>query len=345
MLNFVSARLALSYLLLCALSCIGVLQIQAARQRLVGLSLWGGRGARWWGYAAGLLFIIGSFAGFYAFTPGIFVPGLAGSELAVLFAAGSILALVVTLTGASLAAPRPDRAAMEADEGEVVATPQLRGWIHIPQGSGPLPALCLVPEMGSSAGDLGMVGARLRTLGFVALSIDWMKAGDPWAQAQGTLPRYPDALALVPAGVNYLLHLPEVDEGRIGVIGFGLGGDLVLRAAAADEQIAAALAVSPCLTPEPCDPGLDLLRNRSFWQAVRWRRRRKAQSALVEQLNGLAFLPRIPPRPLLMLHPPGSPLPVPLTGVEIRPLPDPQMGLPRDQEVAQVIGCWCEENL
>ena len=321
-----------------------MLQIQAARQRLVGLSLWWGWGARWWGYATGLLLIIGPFAGFYAFTPGIFVPGLAGSELAVLFAAGFILALVVTLAAASLAAPRPDRAAMEVGEGEAVVTPQLRSRVYVPQGSGPLPALCMVPEMESSAGNLRMVAAQLRALGFVMLSIDWMTAGDR-AYAQGRLPRYPDVLALVPAGVDYLLQRPEVDKGRIGVIGFGLGGDLALRAAGADEQIAAAVAVSPCLTPEPCYPSLDLLRQRSFWQAVRWRRRRRAQSVLVGQLNGLAFLPRIPPRPLLILHPPGSPLSAPLIGVETHSLLDTQAGPSWGQEVAQVIGHWCEEHL
>lgn len=331
MLKFVSPRLALSYLLLCTLSCMGVLQIQAARQRLVGLSLWGGRGKSWWGYAAGLLLIIGSFAGFYAFTPGLFVPGLAGSELAALFAAGFILALVVTLAGASLAAPHPEGAAMEADKGEVVITPQLRGWVHVPQGSGSFPALCLVPEMGSSAGDLGMVAAQLRDMGFVTLSIDWTVGGES--------PRYPDVLALVPAGVEYLLHRPEVDKARMGVIGFGLGGDLALRAAGTDEQIAAAVAISPCLTAEPCDSGLDLLRHGSFWQAVQWRRQWKAQSVLVEQLNAPAFLSRIPPRSLLILHPPESPPPAPQTGVEIRPLPA------TSQEVAQVIGRWCEEHL
>lgn len=340
MLHFVSARLALSYLLLCMLGCIGVLQIQAIRQRLVGLSLWGDRGARWWGYAAGFLIIAGSFAGFYAFAPGIFVPGLAGSELVVLFAAGFILALVVNLIVASLTAPGPGRAMMEAGEGEEVSGPQLRGWLHVPQESGPRPALCLIPEVGSPVGNLRTVAAELVNMGFVALAIDWVVEN-----VQGQMPCYPDVLALVPAGVDYLFHRPEVDRNRIGVIGFGLGGDLALRAAGTDERIAAVVAISLFLALKPRDLGLDLLRYGSLWQAVQWRRQHRTESTLVEELNAQAFLPRIPPRPLLILHPTGSPLPVSLNGVELRSLPPAQTGLYPDGEMVRVIGQWCEEHL
>ncbi|MEA3346288.1 MAG: hypothetical protein U9Q78_08655 [Chloroflexota bacterium] len=338
MLNFVSPRLALSYLLLCTFSCIGVLQLQAARQRLDGLSLWGGQGARWWGYIVGLSLIFGSFAAFYTLAPNLFVPGLAGSELVILFTAGFALALVITLAAASLAAPRPTEAAMEANEGKAVAAPQLGGWVYAPQGSGPFPALCLVPEIGSPAADLGIVAAQLRDMGFVTLSIDWT--------AEGDFPRYPDVLALVPSGVRYLLQRPEVDRRRIGVVGFGLGGDLTLRAVGADEQIAVAVAVDPYLSSEPCDPGLDLLRQRSLWQAVRWKRKHKAQSSMAKQLNGLAFLSQILPRPLLILHSPQHSLSGLPNEVETRSLPDDHReGLPWRQNVARVIGRWCEEHL
>jgi len=337
MLDFVSARLALGYLLLCAVSCVGVLQIQAARQPLAGLSLWGGRGLCWWGYPVGLALVLGSFLTFYAYTPGIFLPGLAGTELVVLFAGGFILALVLTVAAASLTAPRPGRAAMRASKGEAVITRQLQGWVHVPQSPGPVPALCLVPEIGSSAEELRVVAAHFRALGFVTLSIDWTTVGDP--------PRYPDVLALVPAGVHYLLRRPQVDERRIGVIGLGLGGDLALRAAATDDQVAAAVAITPCLTPGSCDPGLDLLRQQSLWQAVQWIRRRTGHTALVEQLNALAFLALVPPRPVLLVNPIGSPLFELPSEVETRTLYGSRMGLRWQRGVSQMIGRWCEENL
>lgn len=337
MLKFVSPRLALSYLLLCTLSCIGVLQIQAAHQRLRGLSLWSGRGKSWWGYTVGSLLIVGSFSSFYAFTPGLLVPGLAGSELVILFAAGCILALTITLTASSLAAPRPSEAMREAEEGEAVVTPQLQGQLYVPQGSGPFPALCLIPEIGSPAGNLSMLASHLQTLGFVVLSIDWMAASGP--------SHYPDMLALVPTGVNYLLRRREVNRERIGVIGFGLGGDLALRAAGPDGKIAAAVAASPCLALEPCETDLELLRQGSLWQAVQWRRRQRARGLLARQFDGLASLPQIPPRPLLILYPPQHSPPDLPNGVEAHPLPDAQTDPSRNQEVTQMIGHWCEEHL
>ena len=140
MLHFVSARLALSYLLLCILTCMGVLQIQAIRHRLAGVSLWGGRGSREWGYVTGFLLIAGPFIGFYAFTPGLFVPGLAGSELVLLFASGAILALVITLSAASLTVPRPSEAVVAVGASEEISGPQLRGWLHVPQNTEISPA-------------------------------------------------------------------------------------------------------------------------------------------------------------------------------------------------------------
>ena len=340
MLHFVSARLALSYLLLCVLACMGVLQIQAIRHRLAGVSLWGGRGSREWGYVTGFLLIAGPFIGFYAFTPGLFVPGLAGSELVVLFATGAALALVISLTAASFVVPHPSGAVMAVGASEEVSGPQLRGWIHVPQDSKVHPAVCLVSDMGGGGRDVALVAVELGRLGIVTLTLDWVTADD-----REQAPRYPDVLALVPTGVEYLSRRPEVDTSRIGVIGFGLGGDLALRAAGADEQIAAVVAAYPFLTSNPLDGDLDLLRRGSLWQAVQWRRRWEAQSALVEQLDALTYMPRIPPRPHLILQPSGSPLTESSSGVEVHPLPDPQTNSSWEQEVARVIGSWCEEHL
>jgi len=337
MFDFVSTRLAVGYLLLCAASCVGVLQIQAARQPLVGLSLWAGRGCRWWGHPAGLVLIAGSFLTFYACTPGITVPGLAGAELALLFLAGFILALAFTLTTASVVAPGPGRGSIRASQGEAVVAGQLQGRIRLPREQGRRSALCLVPDIGSSPEELAEVSAHLSSLGFLVLSIDWGGMGDPL--------RYPDVLGLVRAGVDYLLHRPEVHGGHIGVVGFGLGGDLALRAGGADEQIAAVVAVTPCLTSACCNPGLDLLRHQCLWDSVQWIRRHRRHSALVEQLDVGAFLALVPGCPVLLISPFGSsPSEFP-SGVDIRNLcgfrTDPRW----QREVAHTIGQWCEENL
>jgi dienelactone hydrolase len=77
-----------------------------------------------------------------------------------------------------------------------------------------------------------------------------------------------------------LVHLaqqPGIDKRRIGLVGLGLGGDAVLHAAAGDRNIKATLAVSPVgkgsSDTELTRPGLHWLRELSYLQTWRWRRR------------------------------------------------------------------------
>jgi hypothetical protein len=72
----------------------------AARRQLIGLSLWGSRNPAP-GYLLGAVLTAGGFVWFLTTTPGIFSPGLAGSELAVLFGAAGICALALTLIASS----------------------------------------------------------------------------------------------------------------------------------------------------------------------------------------------------------------------------------------------------
>jgi len=49
------------------------------------------------------------------------------------------------------------------------------------------------------------------------------------------------------------------------------------------------------------EPGLDLLRDMSYLDAIRWRRR-NGDAHLVEQLEARGWLPQVRPRPLLIVH-------------------------------------------
>jgi hypothetical protein len=90
-----------NYFILCFVSCLGTLQWAAAHNHKPALSLLGRWGLGWAGKAVGLLLIGGSFSWFFAFTPNLFAPGLAGGELSTLFVAGGLCALLVTrLAGA-----------------------------------------------------------------------------------------------------------------------------------------------------------------------------------------------------------------------------------------------------
>jgi hypothetical protein len=79
---------------------LGVLRFVAARRKLIGLSLWGSRNPAP-GYLLGAVLTAGGFVWFFATTPEVFSPGLAGSELAVLFGAAGICALALTLIASS----------------------------------------------------------------------------------------------------------------------------------------------------------------------------------------------------------------------------------------------------
>jgi hypothetical protein len=90
-----------NYFVLCFIVCLGTLQWIAARNGKLTLSLLGWWGLGWPGTILGLLFVIGGFAWFFGFTPGLFAPGLAGGELTILFGAGGLSALLAArLAGA-----------------------------------------------------------------------------------------------------------------------------------------------------------------------------------------------------------------------------------------------------
>jgi hypothetical protein len=90
-----------NYFILCFIVCLGALQWSAARNQRRELSLLGPWGLGLAGSVTGALLVIGGFAWFFAYTPGLFQSGLAGGELFPLFSAGGLSALLAArLAGA-----------------------------------------------------------------------------------------------------------------------------------------------------------------------------------------------------------------------------------------------------
>jgi fermentation-respiration switch protein FrsA (DUF1100 family) len=110
---------------------------------------------------------------------------------------------------------------------------------------------------------------------------------------------YPEALAFFPAASALLSKLPEVDPQRLGAVGYGLGGDLVLRAASSDRQLRTAVALAPLLG-EP-EVGISLLHELAFPEAWRWARDR-GRVILQEAISALEYAQNVAPRPLLLVH-------------------------------------------
>jgi dienelactone hydrolase len=150
---------------------------------------------------------------------------------------------------------------------EIAPGQNTEGYLLVPQGKGPFPAV-LVPyyEPESSVG-LGKVqwrdfGYQLARRGFVTLSI-----GSPGGDA-----RKPDTnaaqcqplsfLAYVAANCcNALAALPDVDPGRIGIVGHSYGGKWAMFASCLYDKFACAAWSDPGIVFDETRP------NVNYWEA------------------------------------------------------------------------------
>ncbi|HID87077.1 MAG TPA: hypothetical protein EYP55_06810 [Anaerolineae bacterium] len=357
MLNFGTGALAPSYLLFAFLAVLGTLQLVATRHRLIGLSLIGERRQPIWGYLLGTALVGGAFGWFFtARWEEILRPGLAGAELFTLFALASLGALGLTLLLASLRQRLPARASPDLPPPQEVAFGPGRGMLYLPPDrEGPGPAICAVfsSERGSDAP--GLLASALIREGFAVLITDL-----------GDQPRYPEVLALLPAAQAYLAQREEVDESRLGVLGFDLGADLALRAASSDERIKAVVALAPLLEEESLQPGLGLLREMSHAQAIRWARpvelrlfhraRHPTRREVLRELNPLGHAAQLEGRPLLvvcgeedgLIPPQRTQQALAESGLMTKPRVVPgerHLTLVRSPEVARLVARWFKERV
>jgi dienelactone hydrolase len=345
MLNFGTGALAPSYFLFAVLAVLGTLQLVATRYRLMGLSLIRGRQRTMWGYLLGTTLVGGGFGWFFtAQREEIFRPGLAGAELLVLFALASLGALGSTLLLASLLQRSPARASPDLPPPQEVTFGPGRGMLYLPGNrDGPGPAICVLLSLEGGNDAPALLASVLTREGFAVLALDL-----------GARPRYPEVLALLPAAQAYLAQREEVDEKRLGVLGFDLGADLALRSASSDEAIKAVVALAPLLEEASLQPGLALLREMSYGQAIRWARHPTRREVL-RKLNPLSHMAQLEGRPLLVvcgeedsLIPPQraqQALAESHSTVELRVVPGEQhLTLAYSPEVAHLVAQWFRER-
>ncbi len=326
LLHFTSTTLTLAYFATCFLAGLGALQIVAAREGLAGLA-WP-RSSRT-AYGLGTILIVLSIGWFFTTQHElIFQPGLAGSELFIVFALAAGMALVVTLALAHLlrepvsrravaemaaVAPNPAAATPQVDTlgrphgswGTGTLTPggsvsveavtfsqaEFAGRLYRPtQGKTPHPVACLVPSPLDDPLALDPLAESLAAAGWAALVVDW--SGDPDL-------RYPEVLAMLPAAISFLGREDGVDTGRVAFAGYDLGADLALRAASSDQSIRAVVALAPLLGEAVADFGLGVLSEWSYWQA--WRRAGTA-CRLLGELEPLGRLRHLAHRPMLVVY-------------------------------------------
>ena len=361
MLNFISPHLAINYFLLAFVTIVGVLQFVAARHRLAGLTLVGSARRPTWGYLLAAVLIVAAFVWFFVDTwEEVFIPGLAGSELVFLFGMAGICALAFTLLVSSIlhSIQRQDRLELKADarfRHEAVSWQQLKGTLYLPEDIGetsassvepPRAAICALPTPSEGTLSPHPIVADLVEAGFIVLAIDW----GPEKEI-----RYPAMLGLLPSAVAYLTRRDEVNPERIGVLGMGLGGDLAIRSAGTDQQIVAVLALAPFLIQANTRPGLSILKEMSYLEALRWAGFRK-RGKLVAELATLDYIGKLASRPLLLVYgdqdgiTPAERARV-ILGEEmmrgrLKSLPgEGHLSLPRSPATSALIARWFKENL
>ncbi len=131
----------------------------------------------------------------------------------------------------------------------------LRGSLLLPTGNGPFPAVILLPDIGAE--DPTYDGLLLTSLadslarqGVVTLRLDERGVGNSGGKLGQTL--LTDRLADVAAALNKLRTQPQVDIARIGIVGYGLGGNVALLAGAQPlpPSFIVAIAASGLSSPE-----------------------------------------------------------------------------------------------
>lgn len=277
---------------------LGFWQILAACQGLRAFSLLPrGIDARW-GYLLGSAFmVLGAVWFFGTRTAEIFSPGPASSEfLFFLFLALLCTLLISIVVSSVLSGMSGARQGWKRNPGSAVEALTAGRWsgeLYLPtSGDAPRPVVCLVPGPAEGSRSLAGLGSELASRGVAALVMDTNR-DDLW--------QYPGVLAAIPEAVARLERRPDLDASRLGLVGAGLGADLALRAAAADRQVGAVVALSPLLGPSGMQPGLDLLREMTYAEAIRWRRAQRG-GEVVSSLAARKHISQLGSRPLLVIQ-------------------------------------------
>jgi dienelactone hydrolase len=137
------------------------------------------------------------------------------------------------------------------------------GWLAVPAGDGPRPAVLLAHE-GPGLEDHQRARARqLAELGYLTFALDYQGGGTPMTDRAAMMARLDElwhdperTRGLARAGLDVLLAQPRADPTRLAAIGYCFGGHLVLELARAGTDLAVVVGFHPRLaTPRPLDAG------------------------------------------------------------------------------------------
>ena len=172
----------------------------------------------------------------------------------------------------------------------------LKGW-YLPSHNGA--ALIMLHGYGGSRLEMLQRAALLAKHGYGVLLYDERASGESAGDKRtfGWLD-----VNDVPLALGYLRSRSEIDPQRIGILGFSIGGQIALRAAAQSDQIKVVIAEEPGFARISDVPDIPTLEDKfyvvSYWLGERWLSLRTGIPIPEGVLDGL---PRIAPRPILFI--------------------------------------------
>lgn len=145
--------------------------------------------------------------------------------------------------------------AVEASEVSFQSDTEIKGYLAKPKAAGTYPGVIVIHENRGLTDHIKDVARRLAKAGYIALAPDLVSrsGGTPnnaFDKISGILggAKPEDLVKDLRAGIGYLEKVPGLNAGKIGVVGFCLGGAYTLRLAAAEPKVLAAV---PYYGPAP----------------------------------------------------------------------------------------------
>ena len=138
----------------------------------------------------------------------------------------------------------------------------LDAYLAKPNGAGPFPGVVVIHEIFGLNENIRDIARRFAREGYVALAVDLFSAGNRIACMtrifHGILvrPLSNGVVGELRAALDVLRNRPEVEAGRVGAIGFCMGGSYALQLACVDDNLRAA-SVFYGQNPRPLDAVAD----------------------------------------------------------------------------------------
>lgn len=139
-------------------------------------------------------------------------------------------------------------------------TLSINAYLARPKGIGMHPAMLMVHDIWGLNETIAQRAEKLAEQGYVVLVVDVFR-GDttnylPTGMWLSSSTRPEQVLADVQAAYNYLLTLPDVNPNRVGIIGFGFGGEQAVRFANFNSNLRAVVNISGAMFTSAAEFGV-----------------------------------------------------------------------------------------